>query len=158
MDQECRGNNRNKYNPYNIPLVLLIFFSAKNLPIDLIKSPMNNTSHFNILKVKATQELIDLFDLEEGLHYFVKRTLKGTQYYRLILDTADVQMLHEVIQTIDIYVPHIKIYLSDYILLKKEPTKAIKDLINHFTVDQLFGAFLHTPRIIALRKKYKQPI
>lgn len=114
---------------------------------------MATESYFNLLDVEATKDLLEIFDLEENMHYFLSRTPKGIRYFRVILDSVETQAFYDLIKDIDIYVPHIGIYLSDYILLKKEPTKEIKDLINHFNIDQLFTPFIHTPRLIKIKKK-----
>lgn len=109
-------------------------------------------SYFNLMKFEATDDLLTIFEFEEGLHYFTAITQNGTRYFRIILDTIETQEFYKLLKDLDIFMPHIGIYLSDFILLKKVPTKEIRELINLFSVDQLFSAFIHTPRLIKMKK------
>lgn len=113
-------------------------------------------TYFILLNIEATKDLLDIFELEEGMHYFLGRTDKGISYFRIILDSVETQEFYKIIKDIDIYVPHIGIYISDYILFKQVPTREIKDLIAFFNVDQLFTAFIHTPKLIKMRKKLNE--
>lgn len=112
--------------------------------------------HFNILKCQPISELFDIMDLREDKEYFISSTPNGIEYYRLILDTVDAAAVYESLKDIDIYVPHIGIYLSDYLLLKKTPTKEIMNLLNYFSMDDFIQPFLNTPKIIRFRREYNK--
>lgn len=116
--------------------------------------------YFKLIDVEATNDLLEIFDLDESSHYTKERTPKrGISYFKIYLDSKETQVFHDLIKDIDIYVPHIGIYLSDFMLMKVEPTNKVRDLINMFNVDQLFTPFLISPKLIrakrALNKKEK---
>ena len=110
--------------------------------------------YFNLLKCEATKDLIDLFDLEDGSHYFTKRHLNGTEFYRIILDTPETQMLHECIKDLNIYIPRLNMYMEDYLFLKIQPPAPVYKLINQFNIEQIFDPYLHNAKLYRLRKKY----
>ena len=114
----------------------------------------NDIFNFKLLKCEATTDLIELFDFEEGMHYFFKRNPNGVEYYQIILDSSEAKMLYESIKDLNIYFPRLGIYLEDYIFLRTQPTKPICDLINQFSIEQLFDAYLHNTKLYRLRKKY----
>lgn len=111
--------------------------------------------HFDIINTKPTRDLIELFEMEEGLHYTKRRTRSGVSYFRVELDSQEMQMAYDLLKDVNIYVPQFDRYLSDFIFMRSEPIRPIVELIERFSVDQLFEAFLHMPKIMQTRKKYE---
>lgn len=114
----------------------------------------NDIFNFKLLKCEATTDLIELFDFEEGMHYFFKRNPNGVEYYQIILDSSEAKMMHECIKDLSIYFPRLDLYLEDYIFLRQQPNKTMIEIINNFTAEDLFDAYLHNAKLIKLRKKY----
>lgn len=111
--------------------------------------------YFDIINTKPTRDLIELFEMEEGLHYTRRRTRSGVSYFRVELDSQEMQMAYDLLKDVNIYVPQFNRYLSDFIFMRSEPIRPIVELIERFSVDQLFEAFLHMPKIMQTRKKYE---
>lgn len=102
--------------------------------------------YFYLLKCKATEELMFLFDNTKGVEYTLDKK-DGFDVYKLTLNLIKNKTLVEIIKDINIYIPKVKEYISDYILLKKTPTKKILKYINLFTSDDLFLPYISQSRI-----------
>lgn len=110
--------------------------------------------YFNLLKCKATTDLIELFDLKKDVQFYEAATPDGIQYYRVILDSPETKLMKDCIYDLDFYIPQLKIYLQDYIFLQKIPIKEIIMIINRFNVEDIFDPYLHNSKLTKLRKKY----
>lgn len=115
---------------------------------------MKECFHFNLLDIKATKDLLDLFDLEDGMHYFSKKNPNGVRYFMVVLDSSETKMLYDCIKDFDFYSPQLGLYLSDYLFLKIQPHREMTMLLNRFSMEDLFDPYLHNPKILRLRKKY----
>lgn len=112
---------------------------------------------FILLLIPATTDLLDIFDLEEDMHYCIEVDKKNNYipYYKIFLDTRETNELYDLIKDINIYMPRAGgIYLSDYLFMKKPPIKEILNLMKEFTVDQIFAPFFIRSRIVKISKKY----
>ena len=101
---------------------------------------------FLLLKTKPTDDLLYVLEAVEGITY------TATKYgdfdaYSINLKDPKGYMLFELIKDINIFIPQVSIYLSDYLLCKKQPTADIIRYIEMFKVDHLFSLYLSSPRI-----------
>lgn len=100
---------------------------------------------FNIIKCKATSTLLELYDIKEGDGCKTKE-VGNISYYRVLFDARYARMIYSLIKDINIYIPSKRIYLSDYILLKKIPDESIFRLIDYLSMDDMFGAYFSQQR------------
>lgn len=99
-------------------------------------------------------DLLELFDLENGSHYFLGELPDKTKFYVVRLNSPETQMLYECIKDLNIYIPRLNLYIEDYIFLKIPPTQPIQNLINKLNMEQVFDPYLHNVKLYRLTKKY----
>lgn len=106
---------------------------------------------FKILKSSPTEDLLYVMDLRDGRDYTIE---EKESYSAYVFDTdntpnasENVEVMHKCISDLNIYIPKLNIYLSDYILLKKVPNDKILRLIDRFSVDDLFAHAVSRPRL-----------
>lgn len=109
--------------------------------------------HFDLIDAPPTQDLLYLLDLTEE-NYEKKTTSNNISFYRIKLEDPLAKMAYDLIKDIDIFIPRINRYLSDFIFMRTTPTKAVLAFLNKLTVDQLFAPFITSEKAMAVKKKY----
>lgn len=113
---------------------------------------MADKKTFRLLKCKAVDDLLYVFELEQGIDYVTKTHSQYTEYI-INFNHNNAIDLFDCIKDLNIYIPQISIYLSDYILLKKMPTDKILSIINKLSVDDVFCPYISKQRLIKTRYK-----
>ena len=109
-----------------------------------------------LLKCKSIDELIFLYDLKEDKDYTIIKQ-NDVEAYNINLTSSDnAKVMIEVIKDVNIYIPHVKIYLSDFIFFKSIPTKAMLEYINYFSSDNLFLPYLTKERTSKAEIKHSE--
>lgn len=98
--------------------------------------------------------LLDLYDIKEGTDCKVI-DMGIYSYYRINFKTHYGRMIHALIKDINIYIPSKRIYLSDYIFLKKIPNESIFKLIDFLSMDDMFGMYFSQQRAYKNADKLK---
>ena len=114
---------------------------------------------FNLLKIEATEDILYVANLILGVDYTVEKTEEGVLYFKIRLESNQAQELYECLKDLDIYIPRPKIYLSDYILMNKAPTKEIMKILKYLNVDNLFAHAISQVKLIRVKRKiYNMPL
>lgn len=102
---------------------------------------------FYLLKCKSVEELLFLYDFKEGQEYEVETREEGIEVIKIPVNSDRAKCVIEVIKDIDIFIPKVGKYLSDYLLLKETPTKAIVNYLGYFKSDELFLPYISKSRV-----------
>lgn len=99
-----------------------------------------------LLKCKPTEELIYVSELVKDVEYTI---VKQDDYeaYRVIPTTPNGKLVVELIKDINIFIPKVGYYLSDFLLLKRKPNAKIIEYLANFTIDDLFAPYISHQRI-----------
>ena len=109
---------------------------------------------FKIIKTEPVIGLLEIFDLKQDDDYELKISKGGLEYISIpIRDDNNSKALYAIMNELDIFIAGTQYYLSDFILLRKTPNDAAIQLINMFTVDQLFSPYLTTDKLFKYIKK-----
>lgn len=108
---------------------------------------------FYLLYCNPINELLFLFDLKNNIDYSIEKK-NGFNVVKIKLNNEKTKVLKEVIQDVNIFIPKVDKYLSDYIFTNETPTNAIMAYLNLFTSDDLFLPYISRQRIIRAEIKY----
>lgn len=107
---------------------------------------MDNYS-FNLIKCKAVDDLLYVFELEKDIHY-EEINEESFSYYSINKQShPNAQVLFNCIEDLNIYVPKINSYLQDFIFVKRIPNPSIVHFIELFSIDELFSPFVSQQRL-----------
>ena len=119
--------------------------------MDVIKSIMEE--FFYLLECNPVKDLLFLFDLEENIDYIIEKQ-NNFAIVKVILTDERTKILKEVIQDMNIFIPQVSKYLSDYILIKERPTESILKYVNLFSSDDLFLPYISKQRVYKAELKH----
>lgn len=108
---------------------------------------------FYLISCTPVNELLFLFDLKKDVDYIIENN-NGFNVNKIILNNEKTKVLKEVIQDVNIFIPKVNKYLSEYIFAKEIPTDAIVAYLNLFTSDDLFLPYVSRQRMIRAEIKH----
>lgn len=105
-----------------------------------------------LLKCKPVDELVFLTELINNFDYTLIKQY-GYDVYRINSNTRNGGLVVKLIKDLNIYIPKVNYYLSDFLLVKRQPTDDIIKYLDNFTTDDLFTPYISRQRINkAIRK------